>query len=73
MDTQRVSDAQGFLPGDAEEGGVTLALAQTRANLEKMIVAGVMFLYQEFESRILVPRVYGRVLRLSAATVISAP
>ena len=31
-----------------------------------------MVLYQEFESRILVPRVYGRVLRLSPATVIVA-
>jgi hypothetical protein len=31
-----------------------------------------MIVYQEFESRILVPRVYGRVLRLSAATVIVA-
>jgi predicted PurR-regulated permease PerM len=29
-----------------------------------------MILYQEFESRILVPRVYGRVLRLSPAVVI---
>ena len=32
----------------------------------------IMIVYQEFESRILVPRVYGRVLRLSAATVIIA-
>jgi len=31
-----------------------------------------MVLYQEFESRILVPRVYGRVLRLSPAAVIVA-
>jgi predicted PurR-regulated permease PerM len=31
-----------------------------------------MILYQEFESRILVPRVYGRVLRLSPATVLVA-
>lgn len=31
-----------------------------------------MVTYQEFESRILVPRIYGRVLRLSAATVILA-
>ena len=36
------------------------------------IVLASMILYQEFESRILVPRVYGRVLRLSAATVILA-
>jgi hypothetical protein len=35
-------------------------------------VTVLMFLYQEFESRILVPRVYGRVLRLSPAIVIIA-
>ena len=37
-----------------------------------LIVAGAMFLYQEFESRILVPRVYGRMLRLSPAIVLVA-
>jgi len=31
-----------------------------------------MFLYQEFESRILVPRVYGRTLRLPPAIVLVA-
>jgi hypothetical protein len=31
-----------------------------------------MILYQEFESRILVPRVYGRVLRLAPAIVLVA-
>ncbi len=36
------------------------------------IVAIAMFAYQEFESRILVPRVYGRVLRLSPAIVLVA-
>jgi len=35
-----------------------------------LIVAGAMFAYQEFESRILVPRVYGRTLRLSPALVL---
>jgi predicted PurR-regulated permease PerM len=37
-----------------------------------LIVAIGMFLYQEFESRILVPRVYGRTLRLSPALVLVA-
>lgn len=37
-----------------------------------ILVTVLMFLYQEFESRILVPRVYGRVLRLSPAIVIIA-
>ncbi len=37
-----------------------------------ILVTVLMFLYQEFESRILVPKVYGRVLRLSPAIVIVA-
>ena len=37
-----------------------------------LIVAAAMVLYQEFESRILVPRVYGRTLRLSPAIVLVA-
>jgi predicted PurR-regulated permease PerM len=37
-----------------------------------IIVAVVLFLYQEFESRILIPRIYGRVLRLSPAAVLLA-
>jgi len=37
-----------------------------------ILVTILMFAYQEFESRILVPRVYGRVLRLSPAIVIIA-
>jgi predicted PurR-regulated permease PerM len=35
-----------------------------------VVVLVLMLVYQEFESRVLVPRVYGRVLRLSAAIVI---
>jgi predicted PurR-regulated permease PerM len=37
-----------------------------------VIVTLLMVLYQEFESRILVPRVYGRTLRLSPAIVLVA-
>jgi len=37
-----------------------------------LVIAAVMLSYQEFESRYLVPKVYGRVLRLSATTVILA-
>jgi predicted PurR-regulated permease PerM len=37
-----------------------------------VVVLVLMVLYQEFESRILVPRVYGRVLRLPPAIVIVA-
>jgi predicted PurR-regulated permease PerM len=43
------------------QGGVAIA-----------VVAVAMFAYQEFESRILVPRVYGRTLRLSPAVVLVA-
>jgi putative heme transporter len=35
-----------------------------------LIVCIVMFIYQEFESRLLVPRVYGKVLRLPPAIVV---
>lgn len=37
-----------------------------------IIMTVIMVLYQEFESRILVPRVYGRVLRLPSAIVLVA-
>jgi predicted PurR-regulated permease PerM len=37
-----------------------------------LIVIGVMFVYQEFETRLLVPRVYGRTLRLPPAIVLVA-
>ena len=37
------------------------------------IVVGIaMFVYQEFESRVLIPRLYGRVLRMSPALVLVA-
>lgn len=35
-------------------------------------VASIMLVYQEFESRLMVPRIYGRVLRLSPAVVLIA-
>jgi len=37
-----------------------------------IVIAVVLFVYQEFESRILVPRIYGRVLRLTPAAVLLA-
>ncbi len=37
-----------------------------------IVVTSAMLIYQELESRVLVPKVYGRVLRLSPATVIFA-
>ncbi|HTR49383.1 MAG TPA: AI-2E family transporter [Kofleriaceae bacterium] len=44
----------------------------SRGTAAIVIVAIAMFVYQEFESRILVPRLYGRVLRLSPALVLLA-
>ena len=46
--------------------------ALTRGVPSAVIVLVCMVVYQAFESRILVPRVYGRVLRLSPAAVIVA-
>jgi len=37
-----------------------------------LVVLVALFLYQEFENRILVPKVYGHVLRLSSTTVVLA-
>ena len=37
-----------------------------------LVVLLVLFIYQEFENRILVPRVYGRALRLAPVTVVLA-
>ena len=37
-----------------------------------LVVLVALFLYQEFETRILIPRIYGRVLRLSPAVIILA-
>jgi predicted PurR-regulated permease PerM/ActR/RegA family two-component response regulator len=37
-----------------------------------VVVLGGMFIYQQFENKVLVPRVYGRVLRLSPAVVVLA-
>jgi hypothetical protein len=37
-----------------------------------LVVLGALFIYQEFENRIVVPRVYGRALRLAPTTVILA-
>jgi predicted PurR-regulated permease PerM len=43
-----------------------------RGTVTIVVVVALMVLYQEFESRVLVPRVYGRTLRMSPATVLVA-
>jgi predicted PurR-regulated permease PerM len=47
-------------------------VAMSRSTLVTFVVLGAMVGYQEFESRVIVPRVYGRALRLSSAVVVVA-
>jgi putative heme transporter len=47
-------------------------VAMSRSTLVTLVVLGAMVGYQEFESRVIVPRVYGRALRLSSAVVVIA-
>jgi predicted PurR-regulated permease PerM len=47
-------------------------MALTRNTATGVIVLGVMVGYQELETRVIVPRVYGRALRLSSAVVVIA-
>ncbi|MGE0548516.1 MAG: AI-2E family transporter [Kofleriaceae bacterium] len=49
-----------------------IAAVAPRGVVVVIVIAIVMLIYQEFESRLLVPRVYGRVLRLSPAIVLIA-
>jgi predicted PurR-regulated permease PerM len=58
--------------------GVVLAVAPaalgavSQGLVTALIVVGVMLAYEEFESRFLVPRVYGRTLRLPSSMVLLA-
>ena len=47
-------------------------VALSRSTTIAVVVLVAMIAYQEFESRVIVPRVYGRALRLSSATVVIA-
>lgn len=66
-----LTDIIPFIGGYIASAPVIIAVAPAGAS-SMILVTILMFLYQEFESRILVPRVYGRVLRLSPAIVIIA-
>ncbi|MFE8600407.1 AI-2E family transporter [Archangium violaceum] len=46
--------------------------ALSRGVVPALVVVAAMMVYQEFESRVLVPRVYGKALRLPAVVVILA-
>jgi putative heme transporter len=47
-------------------------VAMSRGTVVMIVVLAAMIGYQEFESRVIVPRVYGRSLRLSSAVVVLA-
>ena len=66
-----LTDILPFIGGYVASTPVVIAVAPQGTTLA-LVVAGIMVLYQEFESRILVPRVYGRVLRLAPAVVLVA-
>lgn len=66
-----LTDILPFVGGYVASTPVVIAAA-SQGTTVAVIVAGVMVLYQEFESRILVPRVYGKVLRLPPAVVLVA-
>jgi predicted PurR-regulated permease PerM len=66
-----LTDVIPFIGGYVASAPAIISVA-TKGTPTMLIVAGAMVLYQEFESRILVPRVYGRTLRLSPAIVLVA-
>ncbi|HSN25274.1 MAG TPA: AI-2E family transporter [Kofleriaceae bacterium] len=66
-----LTDVIPFIGGYVASAPAIFAVAPQGTGM-MLIVAALMFLYQEFESRILVPRVYGRTLRMSPAIVLLA-
>jgi predicted PurR-regulated permease PerM len=66
-----LTDVIPFVGGYLASAPAILSVS-SRGTASIVIVAIAMFVYQEFESRVLVPRLYGRVLRLSPAVVLIA-
>ena len=66
-----LTDVIPFIGGYLASAPAIIAVSG-QGGVPMLIVTLAMFLYQEFESRILVPRVYGRTLRLSPAMVLLA-
>ncbi len=66
-----LTDIIPFIGGYVASAPAIVAVS-SKGTATVLIVAAAMFMYQEFESRILVPRVYGRTLRLSPALVLVA-
>ncbi len=65
------TDVVPFVGGLIASAPVVVA-ATARGPASAVVVLVAMFVYQEFESRIVVPRIYGKVLRLSPAAVVLA-
>jgi predicted PurR-regulated permease PerM len=66
-----LTDVIPFIGGYLASAPAIFSVASQGA-VPMIVVAVAMALYQEFESRILVPRVYGRTLRMSPAIVLVA-
>jgi len=52
--------------------GPAFIAAMSRGPVVAIVVLALMLAYEEFESRVLVPRIYGRVLRLPSSVVLFA-
>jgi predicted PurR-regulated permease PerM len=50
--------------------GAAVAAALSRGSAVIIIVLGLMLCYEEFESRVIVPRIYGRALRLPSSVIL---
>jgi predicted PurR-regulated permease PerM len=66
-----ITDVLPFIGGILSVGPAALA-ALTVNPLTAVVVTAVLVAYQEFESRFVVPRVYGQTLRLPSAVVVLA-
>lgn len=67
-----LSDALPYVGAFLACGPATLAALSAHGATTAVVVLAVLAAYQELESRLIVPRVYGKVLRLPAAVVLVA-
>ncbi len=63
-----VADVIPFVGGALTLAPLTLA-ALPHGTVATIVLVALVILYQEFENRVLIPRIYGRVLRLNAVAV----
>ncbi len=67
-----ISDVLPYVGALLACGPATLAALSAHGPTTALVVLAVLAAYQEFESRVIIPRVYGKVLRLPAAMVLVA-